>query len=256
MREDLEARLRHLWRPTHAEEAAVRASAARALGALPESDAPPLRSEVEPALLGRATQTLLAREDVGAKTKRRAAETLFDAVPLPDREDEVFLVPATVPPGLPASAAFLARAGEFGDYHLLHLIYALYLDPEAATDAPRADRLAILETVLAHETPTELKLLYAYLLLTSGRLGDPERAHLLSRVLTAGSLPLPRRRAFCRAVLAPDGGRDWFLEMARHQGLYPPEEEDREAVVREVRIRPLPRSLRPAAEAWRDGRAR
>lgn len=252
----VEARFRSLLRPRPEEAEALREALTEGLVDLPGADALLLRTEVDPVLLGRVTRALLGRDDVADATKARACEALFDAIPLPDREDEAFLTPATVPPTLQEAARYLARRGDFGDYHLLHLVYALYLDPDRAASAPLSVLRENLDAVLTHEAEAAVKLLYVGFLLAAPGLRPEEARALFETALAAETLAEEARARLCQAALDPEQARSWLGELARREGLFAPKETPEEPLLREVRLRPLPEAVREPAEAWLRARGR
>ncbi|MFQ5837257.1 MAG: hypothetical protein ACE5HJ_00565 [Thermoplasmata archaeon] len=249
--EDLEMRLREILEPTSEEEAAFRECLEAALEThrmeVPDDLEPSILS---PAFFGLLTSSLLAHSNISRGTKLKACLEVFDAIPLPDREDEAFLTEETVPPGFQEAARFLWHQGEFVEYHLLHLIYALYLDPRLAASGRPSILKENLLFVLAEDFPVNLKLLYAYLLLSSPVLEAEVSRDLLSVLLEAPRLSRDAKRSLCGAALDRAAGMEWIVQIAAKEGLYPPAGSNQEEVLREVRVRPLPPSLSSMAEAW------
>lgn len=214
-----------------------------------EPEAPPttLRS---PALFGRLLLEVLAHPRLSAKAKRHACWTVFDVIPLPETEDEAFATPERVPPGLQEAARFLWKVDDFVEYHLLHLVYALYLDPARAAAAPLRVLRENLEAILAETLDERVKLLYAYLLLAAPSHGQEEAGVLFEALLENPHLPDEVKRYFCLAALDRRFSEGWFVSLASAEGLYPPEEGRMAEILRQARVRPLPASLATRAEAW------
>ncbi len=248
---DLEKTLQNLLRPRPEEETALGECLEAALKAhravSPEGSDPSVRS---PFFLGLLVSTVLSHEGLSRRTKLRACLEIFDAIPLPEREDEAFLTEERVPPGLQEAALFLLREEEFLEYHLLHMIYALYLDPWLAAAASPDVRVENVTTILSEGFPENLILLYAYLLLSSPVLGSDEAQAILSIILEAPGVSLQAKQALCWASIDRTFGITWFGQLAVVEGLFPRGDGSPEEILREVRVRPLPQSLTSAAEEW------
>lgn len=203
-----------------------------------------------PTFFGRLTSLLITHRGISRKTKLRACQMLFDAIPLPEREDEVFLTADRVPPHLQEAAHFLWDQDEFIEYHLLHMIYALYIDPERGAGAPGRVLVDNLATILNGDFEEGLKLLYVYLLLSSTGLPSRDARKLFSVVLRSPGISESSRRTLSLAALDRTFGAEWFTRLASDEGLYPPEQGGLAEVLREARVRPLPEVLSPYAEDW------
>ncbi len=213
----------------------------------PQAVAASLRA---PGLFGRFLQEVLAHPRLSAKSKRHACWTVFDVIPLPETEDEAFATADRVPLGLQEAVRFLREVDDFVEYHLLHLVYALYLDPSRAAAAPLPVLRQNLAAILAETFDERIKLLYAYLLLASPSLPEGEARTLFEGLLETAHLPDEVKRYFCLAALDRRFSVGWFVSLASAEGLYPPEEGHLGEVLREARVRPLPASLASRAEAW------
>ncbi len=210
----------------------------------------PVGDVPSPTSFGRLTSLLLAHGGISQKTKLRACQMLFDTIPLPDREDEVFLTADRVPPHLQEVAHFLWSQDEFMEYHLLHMIYALYIDPERGAEATGRVLMELLVAILAGDFEEGLKLLYVYLLLSSPGLPSGEARGLFSAVLRSPGISQSARDTLSLAVLDRTFGAAWFTELASDEGLYPPEQGGLAGVLRDARVRPLPEVLTPYADDW------
>lgn len=237
--------------PMPEEEEALRRCLAAALERRPrESPRGGEASLRSPALFGRFLLEVLAHPDLSAQAKRRACWTVFDVIPLPEAEDEAFATAEHVPPGLQEAVRFLREVDDFVEYHLLHLIYALYLDPVRAATAPLSVLRENLGAILAEAFDERVRLLYAYLLLASPALAAPEALDLFDLLLETPHLVDEVKRYFCLGALDGTFSVGWFVSLASAEGLYPPEEGRLGELLREARVRPLPPSLAPRAEAW------
>jgi hypothetical protein len=248
---DLDARLREILKPKDEELLQLKQCLEAALEDYrresTEGGQPDLGS---PAFFGLLTSHVLRREDISEGTKQRACLEVFHSIPLPEREDEAFLIEDTVPRGLQEAAHFLMKKGEFVEYHLLHLIYALYLDPGLSSTAPSGILEHNLRTILEEDLQESLRLLYAYLLLSSPVL-EPETARrLLSILLEAPEIAADAKRSICLAAMDRTFAVAWFARLATAEGLFPREEGAQDAVLREVRVRPLHQALSEMAAEW------
>lgn len=213
------------------------------LGHLPDT----LRS---PLFFGLLTLRILQNPRASREAKLRACWTLFDVIPLPETDAQVFSTEGAVPRGLQETASFLLMGGEFVEYHLLHLIYAMYLDPERAAQGPFRVLRENLDRLMLEEIDERSKLLYAYLLLSSPALTDRQAVDLLNSLLTGTCLSEESRRGLCLASMDATFSVTWFADMAREEGLYPAEVDGKEGPIVEARVRPLPSCLAIVAEDW------
>ncbi len=204
-------------------------------------------------LFGRLTSLLISHPDISRGTKRRACQNLFDIIPLPDTEDEVFMTADKVPPSLQEAGRFLWTQDDFIEYHLLHTIYALYLDPKRGAEGPMQVLRDNLLDVLAADFEEALKLLYAYLLLSSPRLGAEDVRELFLLVLRHSGISDGPKRALSLAAVDQASGVEWFTHLASEEGMYPRERGGLADILREARVRPLPETLSPWAERWLSG---
>src|SRR3990172_9199414 len=100
---------------------------------------------------------------VSREVKIGVAERAFDLIPLPVSEHAVFSASERTPPGLLRLARFLLENEAFTVLHLLHQIYAAYLDPQILRGADRRTRTWVLMAVMAREElPDTERLLAAF----------------------------------------------------------------------------------------------
>lgn len=235
------------------EPEALRACLQEALATYREEVGQNPASVRDPLLFGRLLPPLLADPRLSRQTKSRACWTLFDVIPLPEGEDEAFDTAQRIPPNLPQATGYLASVGELEDYHLYHLIYALYLDPRRTAQTDASTHQTNLTAVLQGPFDERLKLLFAYLLL-----GAPVHAHdavqnLFAILLNSPELSAGAKQTLCIAGLDSTFARTWFVDLATTEGLYPEEEDALAGVLREARVRPLPEALIDPAQRWLDG---
>ncbi len=203
-----------------------------------------------PLFVGLLASRILAHPGASKQAKIRACWAVFDVIPLPEREDEAFVTSESVPPGLQEAARYLIRQDEFMEYHLLHMIYALYLDPERACGAPFTSLEQNLSSITSGSFDEGLKLLYAYLLLSSPSLSPNQAQHLFTALLDSPAISEEPKRFLCLSSVDSTFSVGWFVTLAAREGLYPREPGSQEELMREVRVRPLPQTLSPSAEEW------
>jgi len=169
-------------------------------------------------------------------------EHVFDLLPLPRTEGEVISVESRAPRHLVAFAASLAEAGELTVLHIMHLVYAVFLDRSLVTEVPRKTRSAVLRAVVSGRGSDEaLRVLYACLSLSA--VPVPEAASELRRILKTTSVPLGLRRNLARIASDKDGGQSGLTRMAQQQGLIPGDLRDPEAPEILANIPRLPAQL-------------
>ena len=198
--------------------------AARARGLLPtltgsQDDSPEdmavrLR---DPRIFGTFVGLLLPEEGIGPSAKIALAEHAFDLLPLPGSEGDVILVGSRAPPRLLALAGFLSDEGRLTVLHVMHVLFAVFLDPSLVTNVDRRTRTRLLESVVAQsETSEPVRLLYAGLHVAS----VPEaEAHATLERLLRGGAPDSLKRVLAGVVAAADGGAAQLVAIAREEGL-------------------------------------
>ncbi len=203
-----------------------------------------------PLLIGLLTSHILSHPSISREAKLKASWAVFDAIPLPEREDEAFLTEESIPPGLQEAAHFLLEQGEFVEYNLLHLIYALYLDPTRASKAAFPSLKQNVASILSRDFNERLKLLYAYLLLSSPSLSTEDASRILSTLLESSSLSVDSKSSLCLSCVDSTFSTGWFVELATVEGLYSSEAGLQGELLKRARVRPLPHSLSPEAQKW------
>ena len=205
----------------------------------------------DPRTFGLFAEPLLRDRRLRAATRRALADRVFDLLPIAPAESEVFLVDARAPPRLLAFAAHLAAMESFFELHLLHLVYAAFLDRPLVTRVPRAVRAAVLACALrfSRSAPTHA-LLYATLHLAAVPAG--EAAVELRRLLRSPEVPSPLKRSLAAIAAADDGGAAEWLLLAQREGLLP-QDMDAESPGALANVPRQHRSLRRPARDWSDG---
>ena len=204
----------------------------------------------DPRRFGAFAEPLLWDRRLRAATRRALADRVFDLLPIAPTESEVFVVDARAPPRLLAFAAHLAATESFFELHLLHLVYAVFLDRPLVTRVPRATRAAVLACALrfAQSAPTHA-LLYATLHLAAIHAG--EAAVELRRLLRSPEVPSPFKRSLAAIAAADDGGMAEWLRLAKREGLLP-HDMDAESPGAVANVPRQHRSLGRLARDWLD----
>ena len=196
----------------------------------------------DPRTFGVLAEAAIQTPSLGPAVRQAVLEHVFDLLPLPRSEGEVFEVDTRAPPRLLALAADLAASGGLTVLHVMHLVYAVFLDRSLVENVPRSTRAALYQAVLAEMDASEsLRLLYAGLHLAS--VPEPEAVAEFKRTLRSPSLPSSLRRGLASAAATEDGGRSLLATMARREGLLPADLADEQAPAVLANIPRLPGKL-------------
>lgn len=185
-----------------------------------------------------------ASEDrrVGPAVRAAVLEHLFDLLPLPRSEGEVIEVETRAPPRLLALAVGLADAGSLTVLHVMHLVYAVFLDRSLLSNVPRSTRSALYRAILAQRDAGEtLRALYAGIHLAS--VPEPEAVAEFRRSLRSRELSGTLRHALASVAASADGGRAALAAMAQREGLLPEDLRDAQAPAVVANIPRLPERL-------------
>lgn len=215
----------------------------RSVGRVPEdSDEDLVLRLRDPRVFGTFAEAALADTRLGEATRRALVEHAFDLLPLAMSEGEVFVVGARAPPKLLGLAAFLARAGDLTVLHLMHLVYAVFLDRSLVSGAPRRTRSAVLHDILRQADASErLRVLYGALHLAS--VPASEARIEFRKIHRTKALPGGVRQTLAVLAAAPDGGRAELTRLAQKEGLLPSGLDDQEAPAILANIPRLPEGL-------------
>jgi len=162
----------------------------------------------------------LEDEGLAVGTRTAMAWRAFDLLTIPRREDEAFSVEARAPRNLLAFARHLIRVDAFTPLHLLHLVYAVFLDRgliSAVDGDVRADVLLhVASTAFPEDRASAL-----YVSLHLSALEEAEAVQMLRAVLEASTVRWPFKRLVAK-VAAPDvrGVAAW-VRLAQDEGLLP-----------------------------------
>jgi hypothetical protein len=174
----------------------------------------------EPRAFGAFAGEFIEDGSLAERTRVAMAGRVFDLLSLPRSEDEAFSVDMRAPPNLLVFARHLARADEFTPLHLLHLVYAVFLDRGLVAAVDVEVRSAVLEDVAAAASPDDrVSALYVSLHLSA--VEEPEAMEELRTLLESGAVRWPFKRLVA-GVVAPDvrGVAAW-VQLAQDEGLLP-----------------------------------
>ncbi len=207
----------------------------------------------DPRIYGDFVESVIGGPRVTPALRIALIEHAFDLLPLPRTEGEVIAVEARAPRRLLALASSLAAAEDLSVLHVMHLVYAVFLDRSLFTEAPRRVRSAVLRAVLSEGGSGErLRLVYAGLHLAA--VPEAEAYNELNRILRDHGLGRPLRHGLAALAAAEDGGRASLTRMAQEEGLLPRDLEDAEAPEVIANIPRLPDRLVRTARRFQDRR--
>lgn len=191
------------------------------LGGGPEdSDADVTVRLRDPRVFGSFAEAVLEDRRAGPAVHEAVLEHVFDLLPLPRSEGELIDVESRAPPRLLSLALHLAESGGLTVLHVMHLVYAVFLDRSLVLDVPRATRSATYRAVLGVEDASEnLRVLYACLHLAA--LGDAEAASEFRRTLRSRDTRPSLRRSLASVAASDDGGQSALAILAQREGLFP-----------------------------------
>jgi hypothetical protein len=201
-----------------------------------------------PRLFGHFAARVLDEGDVPDGVRTRLVHRAFDLIEFPDEDVAVLTRPRT-PAKLPTLVRYLQRQGEFTSYHALHLIHALYLDPEGVLDDEGEAVEDSFRRYLASDAATpRQKVLYTYLVLCAAR--SPRlQNRLFEAFLASPEVSDDAKADLCRGVLRPDEGLAAFRAAAWQEDLIGDEEPA--AWVLAVLPGGLPEGVTRLAQGWR-----
>jgi len=204
----------------------------------------------DPRVFGEFAVPLLDDSHLSAALRTMLAERVFDLLPLPRGEGDVIVVESRAPSRLLAAAAFLARVDRLSVLHVLHLVYALFLDRGLAMRVDRPIRAFVLGRILDHAAVNEgLRAFYAAMHLAS--VPEQEAHSEFRRTLNEPSIPITLKSALVQLAEEPDRGTARLLSIARDEGLLPSEPIGSDEPLAVVNIPRMPERLRAVARRWR-----
>lgn len=196
----------------------------------------------DPRTFGLFAEAVLEDRRIGADVRDAVVEHVFDLLPLPRSEGEVIDVGARAPPRLLLLAHRLAESEGLTVLHVMHLVYAVFLDRSLPLNVPRPIRSELYHAVLAQrDASEELRALYACLHLAT--LSDSEAVAQFRRTLRSRAYPPTLRRSLAGVAAAEDGGRSAITVLAQREGLVTSDLSDPQAPSMLANIPRLPENL-------------
>jgi hypothetical protein len=202
----------------------------------------------DPRVCGELAAALLEDNQVSGKARILLAEHTFDLLPLPRGEADVILVETRAPRSLLPLAAFLTETNGLTVLHVMHLLFAVFLDRDIVRGAARTVRSKVLYAVVRlTETDADHRSLYAALHLSA--VPEPE-AHGAFRAILSGDVDESVKELIARASAADDGGFTILLKTAQAVGLVPSDWTDAGRPEALANIPRLPPRLRALGRRW------
>lgn len=203
----------------------------------------------DPRAFGSFAEAVLEDPRVGPAARDAVLEHVFDLLPLPRSEGEVIDVEARAPPRLLSLAAHLAESEGLTVLHVMHLVYALFLDRSLPLNVPRSTRSDVYHAVLGQRDASEnLRVVYACLHLAA--VADTEAVAELRRALRSREYPASLRRSLAAVAASEDGGRSALTALAQREGLLPGDLRDAQAPAILANIPRLPEKLGAAGQRY------
>lgn len=203
----------------------------------------------DPRTFGSFAETMLNDRGLAAPLRRALLEHVFDLLPLPRTEGDVIEVESRAPPHLLALASTLAEEEGLTVLHVMHIVYAVFLNRSLVTAVPRRTRSAILHTILVQpESGENLRALYAGLHLAA--VPEAEAAWELRRLLKTDAVARGLRTSVASLAGSDDGGRSGLTRMAQNEGLLPADLEDPQDPAILANIPRLPGRLSAASQRF------
>ncbi len=203
----------------------------------------------DPRLFGAFVESVGADARVPAATRVRLLEHVFDLLPLPRSEGEVIAVETRAPRHLLSFAAALVPAEGLSVLHVMHLVYAIFLDRSLVSAVPRSTRSAVLHAVVAEGGGGEgVRVLYAAFHLAS--VAEPEAEREFGTILGDPAISIALRRSLAALAADDHGGQEPLMRMAQREGLIPDVFEDPPGPSVLATIPRLPERLRAAGRSF------
>ncbi len=203
----------------------------------------------DPRIFGAFAEALVRDPTVAEPVRRAALEHAFDLLPLPRTEGDVIQVETRAPPQLLALAQALAREDGLTVLHVMHLVYAVFLDRSLVAHAPRSSRSQIVHAIWARSEAEEgLRTFYAALHLST----VPEREAVAEFRDLVGdeTIPASLRESLVSLAASEDGGRNQLTRIAQKEGLLPADLTDAQSPEVIANIPRLPDRLAEEAEQY------
>jgi hypothetical protein len=187
---------------------------------------------------------------VSREVKIGVAERAFDLIPIPASETVAIRVEERTPPGLLRIARYLLENDEFTILHLLHLVYAAFLDPRILRGVDRGTRTWVLMAVMSREElPDTSRLLAAFQFLSA--MSARDAASAFHAIVSAKFVGMGVKGGLAAAASGSDGGRAWFAAVAVQEGLLPRSSlAEPSSAEYEARVPAMPEAVRERARRW------
>jgi len=170
---------------------------------------------------------------------------------LPRSEGEVIEVETRAPPRLLDLANRLAESSGLSVLHVMHVVYAVFLDRSLFSSVPRSTRSALYRAVLRQaDAGEDLRVLYAGLHLAA--VPEPEASSEFRRTLKSQETPDTLRHSLAAVAASDDGGRSALTRMAQREGLLPADLSDAQAPAILASIPRLPERLAAPGRRYRE----
>ncbi len=229
--------------------ALVREHLAQLGGGPEDSDADLTVRLRDPVVFGTFAEAVLEDRRAGAAARDAVLEHVFDLLPLPRSELELIDVEARAPPRLLALALRLAESEGLTVLHVMHLVYAVFLDRTLLLNVPRPIRVAVYRAVLAvGDASEDLRVLYAGLHLST--VSEAEGAAEFRATLRSRRLRASLRQALASVAASEDGGRSALTVVAQREGLVPSEPSEAQRATILANIPRLPERLAAPARKF------
>ncbi len=209
--------------PCDAASAAALAARARAVlprlaGSAEDSDEDLVVRLRDPRSFGAFAEVVLSEGGLPPVLRRAVAEHAFDLLSLPRTEGEIFDISSRAPPTLLSLARVLVEDDALTVLHVMHLVYAVFLDRSLITGAPRQTRSDVLRGVI-HQPDSEESLATLYACLHLASVPEAEASSELRRMLRARGAGPAVQNAVAALAASDDGGRASLARLAQREGL-------------------------------------
>ncbi len=203
----------------------------------------------DPRTFGAFAERVLHDRRADAVARDAVAERAFDLLSLPRSEGDVIAVEARAPPRLLALAAYVAESEGLTVLHVMHLVYAVFLDHSLVLQVPRPVRVRIYHAILcATDTSENLRAFYACLHLAA--VAETEAEAEFRRTLRSRAYSRTLRHELATMAATEDGGRAALAAIARREGLLPADLREPQSPSIQANIPRFPERLAAAARRF------
>ncbi len=196
----------------------------------------------DPRAFGELAELALEDPRFGRVAREAVLEHVFDLLPLPRSEGDVIEVATRAPPRLLGLAVSLAEFDALSVLHVMHLVYAIFLDRALLANVSRQTRSTLYWEVLGQgDAGEDLRVLYACLHLAT--VAEREAATELRRTLRSSEIPAALRQSLASIAASEDGGHAALTKITQRVGLLPSELRDAQAPAIVANVPRLPGKL-------------